>query len=966
LAHWQAEILRLWLSNIGRSANTADIVLFRGLLDAKEDAISAGLQLLLTSAPQDGKVRATPQNDFLTASSWMQQSVPVLDDHVTVPKPGSNATPLLEGSLTADNDMQLLDYGNNFQALSNVNDQFPVPNPSPARLSSRGKEPQVEDDILETPTSHHSSALSDQWPQKVRDLIGQVISKKATKGCGHIRSHEQQTGKFKCTLGCERRFRTSADTFRHEEIVYPQHFWFCSICGDLNDPSEKHLFTREDKMRQHIKKFDHVTVNLNNCRVPNIRTLFPKKCNLCSHYWHRNWKERCKHIIYHCKKGDFAMSTNASGTGQVREQSVTGGGNDDDDDDEDGGGNDDGDEDGENNQLDDLTNQGNGEGPSNWKPNYDDEDNDGDNGDVFFGRWMRDSPGLYDYPSSIRITSLHTSNEQTDVETSIAWIKWIKKQATCENASSMFTVEVLPVVEDDAMSEPRTYFVKQYSARHHDLYEREVQALTLSEKQREYANTSLCHGTFEYVDDSGQQQYNVLLEQGRDSTGSPHPLSVGRADALFHSKSMSDMTCQKRSAVQADRLFARGWVLQEQTLAPHAINFSGSDNDLGSRSCIRFKRSTTSHARLRRRAFSRETVPRVEVLISGNRSSQSDTYNTYKHAKNTMLDPVFRHKDTVSFREGEMGDMFPLRRDTMMPSQYRNPSGMISAGPLEPLSDPLVPVFQEHKKETNTHQQASGSLPCGKWLLPSEGTCPRCYHFQDFICMPDTEGTHIPNAPVCENCGFKWFPVPGGEDAFINSHEREVIKGPEQMIQLTTVSKGRPTSRFYNPQRWFPGMAEPSGYTSVAVLMIKLDDKLDDMNIESKTQRLKAVFEKTYNFCTNLLDLDALSEQERSIARQLAQHVSSLNSSKFLVWAELVQVSGNYLLLYYQLHHRPPYTRHSVLRGRITKRYGRNEARTRSISRQTSAGRGTRAMHTWSCMLFQCDEGDESAESASC
>jgi hypothetical protein len=198
-------------------------------------------------------------------------------------------------------------------------------------------------------------------------LIGRIISEQARAGCGLIRSHEHQHGKFPCTLGCGRRFRAAADAFRHEEIVYPQNFWFCHACGDLEHPSKKHLFLREDKMRRHLRNHGLENISIDQCRVLNVPNLLPERCDLCSHHRHSSWKERSKHIIWHCKKGHYNADTYRGGSRSPQRLSANAGNDDDDDDadadaDDDDRDNDDGG--GHSGGSDTNKDQDNGEGPS--------------------------------------------------------------------------------------------------------------------------------------------------------------------------------------------------------------------------------------------------------------------------------------------------------------------------------------------------------------------------------------------------------------------------------------------------------------------------------------------------------------------------------------------------------------------------------------------------------------------------
>jgi hypothetical protein len=434
LAWWQTEILRLWSINIGRVASKTDILFFRGILEAKEEAISASLQAVLNEGRRTGSFGKAPQICNEGSSSWMQNSVPGVEQRDEGPTVDGRSTPV-SGNIQPKNHAPVSTFFPN--ALADAYNQAIVPDqtlyghPSYAKnilllgdigtstsrfrtSSDRGKQRQVEHAVHESSTIAHAPVCVSSMgglgnpaisSRRLRDLIGQIISKKAARGCGSIRGHEHQQGPYKCTLGCGRRFKSSADTFRHEEIVYPQNFWFCLACGDPNNPLENHVFTREDKMRHHLRRLNH-DMDISHCRVPNIRTLYPVRCGLCSNHRHSNWKERCKHLIRHCKKGDFATNARTRGTAQVH-GSING--NDDGDDDDDDEDDDDDSDETPQDEPDGSNEDGNGgasndEGPSARGPkrNADGYDPDrlgsfadDDDDDGFYGSFIRDSPGLY-------------------------------------------------------------------------------------------------------------------------------------------------------------------------------------------------------------------------------------------------------------------------------------------------------------------------------------------------------------------------------------------------------------------------------------------------------------------------------------------------------------------------------------------------------------------------------------------
>jgi hypothetical protein len=550
LARWQIEILRLWSANIGRGASKTDIIFFRGILEAKEDAISASLQTFLDKKRRIGSAGRVPQICGEGPPSLMQIGFAGVD------RPDEDS--MVDGRMASsfgnmqpeNHTLSLLAFPDAFADVINrttvleqqrhgdyspirdallLND-FDTSTPGFGLSSDRGKQRQMEHVVPGSlSTSHapifHASmgGLGDPAfeSRRLQNLIGQVVSKKAARGCGSIRGHEHQQGPFKCTLGCGRRFKSSADTFRHEEIVYPQNFWFCLICGDPNNPAEKHVFTREDKMRQHIRRLNH-SISISHCRVPHIRTLYPQRCGFCPNVRYQNWKDRCKHLIQHCRKGDFAVNAQSGGIGKLQDSTN---GNDDGDDDD---GDDDNDSDkSPEDERDESNGKDNGSaskgtGPSDADPkrNADGDDPDqpgptADDEEDFYGSFLRDSPGLYQFPSSVCIAAIHSKidRKQRHASASSTPIRWLETLKENETAS-VFKVE-LPTTFDDARSKPRIFTVKQYDSKHHRLYLQEGEEFrTLQDLDHEKNGNIICYGTFEYVDDVGERRYNLILKYG--------------------------------------------------------------------------------------------------------------------------------------------------------------------------------------------------------------------------------------------------------------------------------------------------------------------------------------------------------------------------------------------------------------------------------------------------------------------
>ncbi|KAF2035174.1 hypothetical protein EK21DRAFT_84799 [Setomelanomma holmii] len=104
----------------------------------------------------------------------------------------------------------------------------------------------------------HTTKLLQQLARKV---LGETISNVIENGqCRQTGQHWSDAGNYACTISCEYRTKRPQDLFRHEEIVYPQHIYFCPICGDPAKPLKRHLFTRKSRLKEHLKKFHQSTL----------------------------------------------------------------------------------------------------------------------------------------------------------------------------------------------------------------------------------------------------------------------------------------------------------------------------------------------------------------------------------------------------------------------------------------------------------------------------------------------------------------------------------------------------------------------------------------------------------------------------------------------------------------------------------------------------------------------------------
>jgi hypothetical protein len=146
-----------------------------------------------------------------------------------------------------------------------------------------------------SPRSIISSTL--RCTKALRKLARSLVHHSHTSGCKQSSHQRKQTGIYTCTLGCGYQSKRHVDLFRHEQTVYPQQFWFCFLCDDVHNPSEKHFFTRDDKIRKHIQSFHPGVITTRQCEVIGVRTLFPERFELCLHHRHKSWKHRSEHIV---------------------------------------------------------------------------------------------------------------------------------------------------------------------------------------------------------------------------------------------------------------------------------------------------------------------------------------------------------------------------------------------------------------------------------------------------------------------------------------------------------------------------------------------------------------------------------------------------------------------------------------------------------------------------------------------
>lgn len=578
LAEWQDHIVRLWHDHNRRVASDFEIALFCGILLAPEESIKHRLRYLVEQDEQFsqtschdntvgisdryilGKDMHNSQDSGIALSMDTMTSQPSLAAQANLSdssnfyedvslsiqtRHSSNERPTifstnLDDKHTILNAHQQPAITFSHSVFLSVADSTPKLSQLDTEMSTSGSYSlEICGDSTERINLPHGSVentfLSSNAAYNVQyqrtdallKLINKVIRTRNAKGCGLIRSHESQSGRYPCTLGCGRRFRSSCDLFRHEQIVYPQQFWFCFHCGDAEHPSERHLFTRDDKMSQHTKHFHPENFSISRCRIPDIQTSFPLKCQLCLHHRHRNWKDRCKHVISHCKKGEYSSTIgNQNLVGREENHVNIFDDNDDDDDDDDNDGGDDGQNDDDPNQAKeddtepdpsngdaahDYDNRGPGSQDENDQFNHDDDTND------FLGMCNWVSPDFWRFPTSVSINhfSVGSKPEDSAPRPRQVAIKWLEKVNQKGGTASVFKVALSVDLARGNHGQRTIYAVKQYPSKNRALYERETEAFrNLNAQGQELAHIIHFYATFESHNSSGQMTHNIILEYG--------------------------------------------------------------------------------------------------------------------------------------------------------------------------------------------------------------------------------------------------------------------------------------------------------------------------------------------------------------------------------------------------------------------------------------------------------------------
>lgn len=379
--------------------------------------------------------------------------------------------------------------------------------------------------------SNDGQQTSRQPPNRaLRDLIRRRIQDQNTKGCHPPARAGMQSGLFECTLGCGQRFKSSADLIRHENTVWPQEFYFCNLCGDPANPSMKVLFTREDKLKAHLRKFHRADLDTKSHRVHGVKAPFLTHCDKCDIHFN-DWESRRDHIKSHCRNDRPRRS---SGRRPSTQMADSGEDDDEDEDDQDGQGeeeddntqgnedeeddggtppedhtNNDGDHDGNDANGAPGANGGTSQDPSNGNGTDGSEPADGRSGT---GGASQDFADLchWDSPTSWNRGLHHPSDPHHE-----DMLIWREKINTKGGMSSIFRVELAGHLCTGSISRASLFAVKQYSFHHRESFRREAEAFRVLQMLGVRTQSLLlCLGIFLDVSPWGQPTFNLLLELG--------------------------------------------------------------------------------------------------------------------------------------------------------------------------------------------------------------------------------------------------------------------------------------------------------------------------------------------------------------------------------------------------------------------------------------------------------------------
>ncbi|ORY19162.1 hypothetical protein BCR34DRAFT_206984 [Clohesyomyces aquaticus] len=300
---WEKFLHEFYINCGRRQPSKHEICLLHALIDISEDAIQRHFLQLLINDDSYQTTQALSDNfehDMVPLDSEIAQdqqynvsfNSPIVETPVVSIHPGLQAS-FIEYVHPVINQNELLVENvclnqNTTLSQSSLEPELPIPRPDP----------------------NQSTQLSPiQLSPSLLSLVEATISHAKSRKCKKIRAHETQSGAYQCTLGCGRKFKNPSEWRRHEELIHLQTFWFCPECGDLDNPSTRHLFTRKDKFQKHVQKQHPDWIKsaaLTYSRV-HYTAPFPDHCGFCdrNRFHARDWAHRCNHIAkMHFKKGE--------------------------------------------------------------------------------------------------------------------------------------------------------------------------------------------------------------------------------------------------------------------------------------------------------------------------------------------------------------------------------------------------------------------------------------------------------------------------------------------------------------------------------------------------------------------------------------------------------------------------------------------------------------------------------------
>jgi hypothetical protein len=406
-------MLQSWFHHHFRTLTDTEILCFSLLLGAPKSGIEAHMQDLILRKGSLGKSNDGSDQD------WRIADQPASGDCRDMHRPEVLV------AVTPANFGTLMHPFNRTSFLQSEIGHFERFNHSVASLqiSNSHRNPRHATLALASTHKQHSGAVPST--KALKQLIRSFIHTSIMTGCKQNAHQRTQLGIYACTLGCGYRSKRYSDTFRHEQSVYPQQFWFCFLCGDPKKPSERHLFTREDKLQKHIHSFHRGVIKARQCQITGVRPIFPDRCEICLHHRHATWKQRCEHIVWHYQSGHIfppVMSTRRQSNTDEEDKPMMSGADDDSDDDDDSGDDDNGQGEPEESEgPDDFADGGasNDHGPKDHHHNDGNFEGDGD--DTFdMSQWV--SPGFWDglrLASTCRPASKIKSQERCDIHTAL-------------------------------------------------------------------------------------------------------------------------------------------------------------------------------------------------------------------------------------------------------------------------------------------------------------------------------------------------------------------------------------------------------------------------------------------------------------------------------------------------------------------------------------------------------------------